>query len=163
PASALPRLLRLWRAYAVMDAGLLLRNRRGFVSWYLSDLISPVASLTGTLLLAERVAGVGGVGRGQMLFMLGVGILAGGVPAIFFGYNVVFISRRLGRGQLDHTLIQPLPLWMSLLSEGFQPISASALVLPGAGLIAWSVSRLHLAITPAWLTLLSVNLLASAT
>ena len=31
-----------------------------------------------------------------------------------------------GRGQLDHTLIQPQPLWLALLTEGFMPFSGSA-------------------------------------
>jgi ABC-2 type transport system permease protein len=161
-AGSLRRLFQLWRCYACLDATLVLRNGRVFVAWYLSDVISTVASVTGTLLLAERFSGIGAWSREHVLFMLGYGLLAGGIPAIFFGYNVVFISRRLGRGQLDHTLIQPLPLWMAFLTEGFQPIAASALLLPGVGLMAWAASRLSLAISPAWLGLLAVNLLASA-
>jgi ABC-2 type transport system permease protein len=155
------RLLQLWRLYAAMDAGLLLRNGRVFVAWYLSDLISTVASVMGTLLLAERFAGIGAWSRDQILFMLGYGLLVTGVTGTFFSYNVAFISRRLGRGQLDHTLVQPLPLWMSLLTEGFMPISMSAVVLPGAGLMLWALARLPVAVTPAWLLLLALHLLAS--
>jgi ABC-2 type transport system permease protein len=117
--------------------------------------------VTGTLLLAERFAGIGDWSRGHVLFMLGYGLLVSGVSATFFSYNVAFISRRLGRGQLDHTLIQPMPIWMSFLTEGFMPISGSALVLPGVGLVAWSLAQLSLAITPAWIGLFALNLLAS--
>ena len=48
---------------------------------------------------------------------------------MFFGYNVLTISRRLGRGQLDHTLVQPQPIWLSLLTEGFMPFSGSPVLL----------------------------------
>jgi ABC-2 type transport system permease protein len=166
-ADDLRRLCQLWRLYAAMDATLMLRNGRVFVAWYLSDLISTVASVTGTLLLAERFSGIGSWSRGHVLFMLGYGLLVSGIAATFFGYNVAFISRRLGRGQLDHTLVQPVPIWMALVTEGFQPISASALLLPGAALMAWGLTAVghgeisFPAVTPAWLGLLALNLLAS--
>jgi ABC-2 type transport system permease protein len=86
----------------------------------------------------------------------------------FFNYNVSAISRRVGRGQLDHTLIQPLPLWMSLGTEGFMPISGSATVLPGVGLMVWGMLQGGHGgaplppVTPVWLALLAIHLLASA-
>jgi ABC-2 type transport system permease protein len=94
--------------------------------------------------------------------MLGYATLVSGLLNMFFGYNVLTISRRLGRGQLDHTLIQPQPLWMSILTEGFMPFSSSAVVMPGIGLLVWAASELELAVTPGWLALLALNLVASS-
>ena len=157
------RLFRLWRLYAAMDAGLLLRNGRAFLIWYLSDMVSTTASVMGTLLLAERFSGVGVWSREQLLFLLGYGLLVNGIAGTFFSYNVSHISRRLGRGQLDHTLIQPLPIWMALLTEGFMPISMSAVMLPGIGLTLWALAHLPVVVTPAWIALLVLHLLASTT
>src|SRR4029079_8437857 len=47
-------------------------------------------------------------------------------------------------------------------TEGFMPFSSSAVLIPGLGLLAWSLSRLGLPITPGWLALLALTLLASA-
>jgi ABC-2 type transport system permease protein len=93
--------------------------------------------------------------------MLGYSLLASGVLDLFFNYNVKFISRRLGRGQLDHTLVQPHPVWVTLLTEGFAPVSGSPMLLPGVALLVWSGSRLALPATPAWWLALVVNLAAS--
>ncbi|HTE17184.1 MAG TPA: ABC-2 family transporter protein, partial [Armatimonadota bacterium] len=98
----------------------------------------------------------------QIVFMLGYGMLANGLLDTFFSYNIRMISRRLGRGQLDHTLIQPQPVWLSLLTEGFAPFSGSALLLPGLGLMAWAALRLALPLSPAWIALLFLNVLGSA-
>ena len=74
-----------------------------------------------------------------MLFLLGYALLVRGVIDTFFNYNVAFISRRIGRGQLDHMLVQPQPLWMALLTEGFAPFSGSGMLAArprSAGLVA---------------------------
>jgi ABC-2 type transport system permease protein len=150
-----------------MDVSLITRSSRFFVAWYLADLIASVSSVTATLLLAERFAGIGAWRKEHVLFMLGYAMAVSGISATFFSYNVSHISRRLGRGQLDHTLIQPLPLWMALLTEGFMPISGTAVLLPGIGLMAWGmlVGRHHGVplpdVTPGWLALLALQLLAS--
>ena len=90
------------------------------------------AAAGGSLRRHRRVAGP------QVLFMLGYATVVSGLMNMFFGYNVLFISRRLGRGQLDHTLIQPQPIWLSLLTEGFMPFSGSPMLLPGIALMVWS-------------------------
>jgi ABC-2 type transport system permease protein len=52
---------------------------------------------------------------------------------------------------------------MALLTEGFMPASNLVVLLPSGGLLAWALSRLDLAITPGWLALFAINLLASCT
>jgi ABC-2 type transport system permease protein len=158
----LGRLLRLWRMYAILDFTLLMANMKLALTWYISDGIVNVASVTATLLLAERFAGIGAWTKYEVVFMLGYATTVSGLMNMLFGYNVLTISRRLGRGQLDHTLIQPQPIWLSLLTEGFMPFSGSPMLLPGIGLIVWAAGRLPLAIAPGWLALLALNLAASS-
>ena len=79
-----------------------------------------------------------------------------------FNYNVKFISRRLGRGQLDYTLVQPHPIWMTFLTEGFAPFSGSPMLVPGCALLVWSANLVALLASPRWWALFAVNLFASA-
>jgi ABC-2 type transport system permease protein len=148
--------------YAYLDFLFMIRDLKSFLWYSISDTILTVAAVTATLLLAERFDGIGSWSKFQVIFMLGYAIVVSGVTELFFGYNVKIISRRLGRGQLDHTLIQPQPLWMALLTEGFMPFSMWSTIVPGVGLMLWAMANLSLAVSPAWLALLLVNMLASA-
>lgn len=145
-----------------MDLNAITQDSKTFVTFFVSDLIVNAASVVATLLLAARFAGIGRWTQLQIVFMLGYAIMASGLLEVFFGFNVKVISRRLGRGQLDHSLLQPQPLWMVFLTEGFN-LSGLASLLPGLGLLLWSLPRLALATSPGWDLLLLVNLLASAT
>jgi len=160
--SNIGRILRLWQMYAVLDFTFLMADLKLALTWYISDGIVNLASVTATLLLADRFAGIGAWGRYEVVFMLGYATVVSGLMNMLFGYNVLTISRRLGRGQLDHTLIQPQPIWLSLLTEGFMPFSGSPMLLPGIALLVWSAGKLALAITPGWLALLALNLAASS-
>jgi ABC-type uncharacterized transport system permease subunit len=133
------------------------------LGYYLGDVILGIAAIAATLLLAERFDGIGPWSKAQIVFMLGYGMAGNGLMDVFGGYNVNVISRRLGRGQLDHTLIQPQPVWMALLTDGFSPCSGSGKLLPGVGLIAWAASQLSLPADPAWLAVAALNFVASAT
>src|SRR5713226_6800346 len=103
------RLLSLWRLYATMDLLYLARGPQAALTYYLSDFIIGLAAVTATFLLAERFDGIGPWSRPQVLFLLGYALLVRGIVDTFFNYNIAFISRRIGRGQLDHLLIQPQP------------------------------------------------------
>jgi ABC-2 type transport system permease protein len=157
------RLLALWRAAAVLDLMFAVRSPRQAAGYVLSDALLSVATASGTLLLAARFDGIGTWTRPQVLFMLGYAVLAAGLLSLLFGYNILYISRRLGRGQFDHTLLQPQPVWQSLLTEGFTPFSGGAELVPGLVLMAWSAPALGLTVTPGWVALLLLNLLSSAT
>jgi ABC-2 type transport system permease protein len=160
--SLVARIFRLWRLYASMDLLLLTRDVKLALSYFVSDAILNIAAITATLLLAERFDGIGHWTKFQVVFMLGYATLVSGLLSTFFSYNVLEISRRLGRGQLDHTLVQPQPVWMALLTEGFMPFSGSAILFPGFGLILWATHRLAVPVSPAWLALAALNLAASA-
>jgi ABC-2 type transport system permease protein len=161
PRSSIRRVLRLWKLYTIMDFTFVAADLRLAVVYFISDFISHFAGITAMLLLAERFAGIGAWSRDQVLFMLGYASTVGGLLSLFFGYNVLMISRRIGRGQLDHTLVQPQPVWMALLTEGFMPISNLIILIPGGTLLVLAASRLELAISAGWLALLAINILAS--
>jgi ABC-2 type transport system permease protein len=155
------RLLRLWRMYAALDLAFVAADVKLMLIYMLSDAITNLAAVAGMLLLAERFAGIGDWSKPQVIFMLGYATTISGLMSTFFGYNMLLISRRIGRGQLDHTLVQPQPLWLSLLTEGFMPISGSAMLLPGVGLLVWGLASTGLSVTPGWLALLAFSMLAS--
>jgi ABC-2 type transport system permease protein len=160
--SGFVRLLRLWGLYAYVDWVWVTRDLKSAVLYAASEMVANVAAVTALWLLAERFDGIGPWSKPQILFMLGYATLVRGVLDTLFSYNVMFISRRLGRGQLDHLLVQPQPLWMSLVTEGFTPFSGSANLLPGLILIVLALSRLPAIVSPGWLVLLGIQLIASA-
>ena len=163
PGFTLRRLLRLWRVQAWLDFHWVTRDLQTVLAYFGSDLVLNGAAVAAVLLLAERFNGIGAWTKPEIIFMLGYALLATALPNTVFSYNVLYISRRIGRGQLDHLLIQPRPLWMALLTEGFAPFSDSIAILPGLGLMYWALSRLSLSISPLWVATLALNLLASAT
>src|SRR5260370_13428194 len=123
------RLIHLWRLSAAMDLLFLARGPQVALTYYLSDIVVGLAAVTATFLLAERFDGIGPWTKPQVLFLLGYALLVRGLIDVFFSYNLAFISRRIGRGQLHHVLLQPQPLWIVLLPEGFAPVTGSAVVL----------------------------------
>ncbi len=152
------RLLCLWGIYAHMDLLLLTRDMKSFLTWTLADSITNITAVTGMLFLAARFHGIGVWSQPQIVFMLGYAAVVEGLGSLLFNYNVLHISRRIGRGQIDHLLLQPQPLWMALLTEGFSPAFSLPMVLPGVGMMVWAALRLpHTVSLPA----LGLNLLAS--
>lgn len=154
------RVLSLWGLSARMDWQWLTQDTFVCVLCVLSDVIATIASLSGLLLLAIRFAGIGGLGADEVLLMLGFYTMADGLTYLFSGFNISHISRRIGRGQLDHMLIQPLPLWVQLATGGFIPVSGSSGFVLGAALVGVAAARLGIVMSAGWLLLLAVYLLA---
>jgi len=154
----LRQLLRTWGAHAALELMWMTRDWRYFLTNNLSHWMTRIAGISGVLLLAERFAGIGVWSKFQLIFMLGYALLVEGLVGTFFDYNVLEISRRLGRGQLDHTLIQPRPIWMALLTEGFMPLSNSPILITGLGLVVWASVRLELEVTAGWIGMIVLNL-----
>jgi ABC-2 type transport system permease protein len=74
--------------------------------------------------------------RWDVLFMLGYVTCVTGLYQLFFSNcNTGHISRRIGRGQVDHMLIQPLPISVQLLTEGFIPFTGCQTLLFGIGIL----------------------------
>jgi ABC-2 type transport system permease protein len=162
PAWTARRLFALWRFYGAMDLKWMMRDVRSLVIWSLADILTAVSVVANTLLLAARFNGIGRWSTPQLSFMLGYALLVGTFPNIFFNYNVAYISRRIGRGQFDHVLVQPQPLWMILLTEGFSPFTTMLGLLPALALLAWSLGQGVHAVTVGWLAAVGLNVAASA-
>lgn len=157
----LRRLPALWALYARMDLLWILRGPYAAVSWLIADVIIAAATVASTFLLAARFDGIGVWSRPQVLFMLGFALAVRGLLNTIFGFNVAFPSRRIGRGQLDHMLLMPQPLSVTILADGFSPLSGSAILVGGFGVIAWAIAELGIAPTPAWLALVALYLASS--
>lgn len=154
-AGNVKKTFRLLRLYAKMDLEWILQDTRAVIIILLSELVSNLCSMAGILLLAVRFGGIGGFNADQMLFMMGFFELGSGLCSMLFGnFNVMHISRRVGRGQLDHMLLQPVPLLSQILSEGFMPFSGSGQFLLGIALTVISLFRLQLTLSGSWFLLL---------
>ena len=160
-AARIRQLFRLYVLYGKMDWNFLMRDKRmGFITFF-CEWIYSFSSVTGIALLAVRFDGIGGLNADEILWLLGFFMMADGATYMLLGgYNVLHISRRVGRGQVDHMLIQPVPLWMQLLTEGFMPFSGSSGFLSGVALTVFASHRLQLPATPGWLILLLGYMLA---
>ena len=155
-------IFRVWRQYAKMDLLWLLRDTRYCLLYFFTDAVEAVASVSAVLLISQRFGGLGGMTFDELLFLCGYAVLTDGIIMLFFsGSNVSYISRIIGRGQLDHMLIQPVPLWAQMLTDGFVPFSGGSKLLCGIALTAAAVGRLGLSVTPVWLCVLLFSLLCS--
>ena len=157
----LVQVIRRWRVQAYLDFMWMTRDFKFFSINVVSDFILSLSGVVAVFLLAERFAGIGVWSRDQIVFMLGYAALVEGMLDMFCSYNVLHISRRIGRGQLDHTLIQPQPLWMALITEGFMPFSGCWGFIAGAGISAWAFGQLDLAPDLGWWLCYGVHLLSS--
>jgi len=160
-AAQVADLPRLWLLYSRLDLFWVGRNWKTALGWYVADIVVGLGAVGGVFLLAERFDGIGTWSTDALVFMLGYALLSRGALDLVFGWNVATISRRIGRGQLDHMLIQPRPLWLIALTEGFSPITGSGTVLIGAGLMIHAGSQLALEPGALWGLALLLNLAAS--
>lgn len=149
-------------AQARIDLLWVTRDMRTAVLWYLSDTLLNLSMAATVLLLSERFAGIGAWTRADVLFMLGYALVVSGVAETFFSFNVSMISRRIGRGQLDHLLIQPGSLLVALLTEGFVPFSGSGGLLVGAAALALAIPATHIHVDAIWVALLVASIASSS-
>lgn len=138
-----------------------MRDPRLGLFYLVTDALLSLAGIAAVLLMAIRFNGIGGWTRPQIMFLLGFSALVEGCLTTFFGYNVAWISRRIGRGQLDHNLIQPRPLWTALLTEGFTPFTGSGGLVVGTTLAGFATAQAGVHPDPLWCLLLGCNVLAA--
>jgi ABC-2 type transport system permease protein len=156
------RLLKLYALYAKMDLAWLLRDKGFAIMAITADVVSNLSAVTGVFLLAWRFDGIGGMSRYEVLFMLAYATIITGIFQTFWaGCNVGHISRVIGRGQLEHMLIQPLSLPMQILTSGFIPFSGSSNLISGTIIMVIATANLDLTLTWWWLLTLIGNLLVT--
>jgi len=161
-AANIRQLFQLWGIYAKLDLLWFLRDTKYCVLNILADTVSTLAAVSGVFLLAQQFGNIGGMDRNQILFMLGYASLVDGVIQMFFSMNnIAWISRIIGRGQLDHRLIQPVPLWMQFLTEGFIPVSGNSGLLCGIGITAYALFQLGIVPGLFWVLALAGSVLLS--
>ena len=149
------KILRLWGIYVRMDWSFATQDVFTAVVTVLCELLYGAAALAGTALLAVRFGGVGMLSADEVLVMLSFHLFAKGWEAMLFAANnVSCISRRIGRAQVDHMLIQPVPLWMQLLTEGFMPVSGCQQLICGLAALCIFVPKAGITVTFGWIMLL---------
>ncbi|TAK24744.1 MAG: hypothetical protein EPO26_05915 [Chloroflexota bacterium] len=156
------RLIQLWLIHGYLDLMFLLRNPRPLLLYTFGDAVMGLGSVASVILLSERFGGLGDWSRGEILFLGAYGMLLSGVMEMFFGYNIFFVSRRIGRGQLDHSLLQPRSLASALLTEGFVPFSGCGGLIAGLVMTTLAIATLNVTPEPIWYAWLVLQLFASA-
>jgi len=154
----LKRVLGLLAVSAKMDLAWLLRDTRYTLAGMAAEFISNISTVAGVYLIALRFGGIGGMSVDEILFMMAYSTLVTGIFILFGSGNNIHISRIIGRGQLEHSFVIPLPLWLQLLTSGFGPFSGSGSFITGVVLLIVSIRKLHMAITAMWITGLAVSL-----
>lgn len=158
-AAKIKRFFKLYLLYAKMDLAWLLRDKMFASLAILADAISNLSSVTGVFLLAWRFDGIGGMDKYEVLFMLSYATIITGIFQTFYsGNNSGHISRRIGRGQLEHMFIQPLPLPVQLVTEGFLPFTGSSNLISGTIIMFIASSKLGITFTWWWFASLIGNL-----
>jgi len=152
--------LRLLGAGARLNAIRILRTREQAILFTLTDFAWHSGAMLAPILVAIRFGHIGGWPVAAVVFMLAYGAVVASLMDAF-GDSPWFLSQRIGRGQLDHALIQPQPLWRILLTDAFTPFDFWPVLTLGLALLTWSAVGLHVTASPGWLGLLAVNLLAS--
>lgn len=163
-AAKIVKITRLLRLYARMDLRFMMQDLFTAAVMILSETVLGLSALAGTALVAVRFGGMGTLTSDEVLFFLAFHLFSQGVEVMLWGgFNVIEISRRIGRAQVDHMLIQPIPIWMQLFTEGFMPFSGCPKFLCGVAALILSVPRAGIAVTPSWLALLFALTLARIT
>lgn len=156
------RFLRLMAIHARMDLAWLLRDTKFAIFAITSDFISNISSITGVFLLAWRFDGIGGMDKFEVLFMLGFVNVVFGLLFLLAGNNNLYVSRIIGRGQLEHMFIQPVPIGVQLLTCGFFPFTCSAQFMTGVGVCVAALYNLSININILWVLLFMGFVLVSS-
>jgi len=157
------RILKLFAISAKLDLVWLLRDTKFALAGISADIISNIAAVSGVFLIAVRFGGIGGMNTDEVLFMLAYSTLATGIFIMFGSGNNIHISRIIGRGQLEHLFIQPLPIQVQLFTSGFAPFTGGSNFIAGLVMISIAINRLHLQISFLWVLSLIGYLLVTMT
>lgn len=155
------RIVRLLAISAKMDLAWLLRDTKYALAIIAADIIANLSAVSGVFLIAVRFGGIGGMSADEVLFMMAYSTMTTGLFILFGSGNNLHISRIIGRGQLEHLMIQPLSLKMQLATCGFIPFTGSGNFIVGVILTAVASHRLGLRASAGWLLMFAACLLAT--
>jgi len=155
------RILGLMAISAKMDLIWLLRDTKYAIAAISADIVANISMIAGIFLIAARFGGIGGMSADEVLFMMAYSTMVTGIFNLFGSGNSIFISRIIGRGQLDHMFIQPLPFGLQLATSGFSPFTGGGNFIVGAALMAFAAGRLDLRVTAGWAAALFAYLLTT--
>ena len=158
---SLRRIARLLAISAKMDIVFLFRDTKFALIGIFGDMINNIATVSGVFLIASRFGGIGNMSANEVLFMMAYSTIITGIFVVFGAGNNIHISRIIGRGQLEHLFIQPLPLSTQLLTCGFMPITGGGNLIVGIVLMAVAVNRVGLLISFWWVGLLVIYLIVT--
>ena len=128
-----------------MDLLWMVREPRYFLLYFICESLAATAMSVGIMLVAGQFGDKLGVSIYDILFMQGYALLVDGVfHLLFVNNNVGRISRIVGRGQLDHYMIQPVPIITQLLTGGVAPASGGGIFIIGMLVTVYSRKRLEL-------------------
>jgi len=145
------RILRLFAISAKLDLAWLLRDTKFALTAIVADIISCMAIVSSVFLIAVRFGGIGGMSTDEVLFMMAYSTLVTGIFMVFGGSNNIHVSRIIGRGQLEHCFIQPLPVYVQLLTSGFIPFTGSSNIITGMIMMGIAIDNMGLQISFLWL------------
>ncbi|MCL2820555.1 MAG: ABC transporter permease [Oscillospiraceae bacterium] len=155
------RIIKLLMIAAKVDMVWLLRDTRFAIMGILGDVINNLAMVSGVFLIAVRFGGIGGMTTDEVLFMMAYSTLVTGIFMLFGSSNNIHVSRIIGRGQLEHMFIQPLPLSTQLLTNGFSPFTSSSNFIVGVILMMIAINRLEINVSAVWMLTLIAYLIAT--
>lgn len=158
---AIKRTISLFAISAKLDLVWLLRDTKFALAAILADAISNISVVSSVYLIAFRFGGIGGMSVDEVLFMMAYSTIVTGIFILFGSGNNIHISRIIGRGQLEHSFMQPLTLRAQLLTSGFSPFTGSSNFIIGCALLLISIYKLHFRITIWWILLLVIYILST--
>jgi ABC-2 type transport system permease protein len=157
----LKRYAQIVGIYIKMDLASLMRDTGFMIVCIISDLCANISLIAGVFLLAWKFDGIGGLNRGEVLFMLAFGNIVMGILTIFMGSsNALYPSRIIGRGQWEHMFIIPLP-YIAQLTSGLSPFTCSGKFISGAVLLTVAVNNLNQLLSWWWFIGLLIGVIVS--
>lgn len=138
-------LIRSLKIYGKMDLFWFLRDTKYCLMQIFADITSVLSIVIGIILLSTQLDGIGEFRKYQIFLMLGIATSVHGVYTLFFAnYNNGAISRIIVRGQIDHYLLQPIPIWIQIITRGFAPFSGNSQFIISLILIIYSLWKLNI-------------------
>lgn len=154
-------MIPLLRASARLGLEPFLRGGWQSFGWVVGEIIIAVSSVTAPVLLVGRFGAIGDWSAAQVMLLIGFALVVRGTAFVFSGRQVMMISRKIARGQLDHLLVQPQRLWKSLAAEGFSPFDLAVTLTLGCIIFVWAIVQNLDSASPWWVLSIPISIVAA--